>query len=58
MTTHDGTYTCSHDPCDCRVADDETHVKDDSGGIYCSEDCRDGNGCDHPDCGCAQQQDA
>jgi hypothetical protein len=53
MANSDGTYTCTHDPCDCRVADDDAHIKDDQGGIYCSEGCRDGDGCNHPGCACA-----
>lgn len=55
MTTHDGTFTCSHEPCDCRVADDDSHVKDEAGGIYCSTACRAGEGCDHDGCNCADE---
>ncbi len=47
----DGTYTCGHEGCHCTVADDENHLKHD-GKIFCSEECRDGKGCNHPDCNC------
>lgn len=53
MSQHDQTFTCSHEPCSCRVADDATHVKDDAGGVYCSPACRDGKGCDHSACDCS-----
>ncbi len=52
MANDDGTLTCAHDGCQCRVADDETHAKDEQGQIYCSEDCLDGSGCDHQGCNC------
>jgi hypothetical protein len=55
MTTHDGTYTCSHAGCECRVADDDAHVRDPQGRIYCSEGCRDGEGCQHEGCACAER---
>jgi hypothetical protein len=57
MTTSDGTYTCAHAGCHCRVADDDSHVKDTDGQLYCSEGCRDGEGCEHEGCACAEQAD-
>lgn len=50
----DGTYLCSYDSCDCKVADDENHVKT-ANGVFCSQGCADGKGCDHPDCNCASK---
>ena len=54
MANTDPTNTCSHDACSCRVADDETHPKDEHGAIYCSEGCLDGEGCSHEGCDCAE----
>lgn len=48
----DGTYTCAHEGCECRVADDETHVKT-ATGIFCSKECSEGKGCEHAGCNCA-----
>ncbi|NWO08792.1 MAG: hypothetical protein HLX50_24740, partial [Alteromonadaceae bacterium] len=50
----DGTYLCSSEGCTCRVADDENHVKS-AEGIFCSEDCAEGKGCQHPGCNCASK---
>jgi hypothetical protein len=51
MTNSDANI-CAHEPCDCRVADD-IRIEDDQGALYCSEGCRDGEGCNHPGCACA-----
>ena len=48
----DGTYLCSHDSCNCRVADDKNHTKT-AEGIFCSEGCAEGKGCTHSDCNCS-----
>lgn len=53
MPNADGTYTCDHEGCDCRVADDDSHPKDAEGRIYCCDGCRDGRGCDHEGCECS-----
>jgi hypothetical protein len=53
MSTHDDTYTCDHDGCSCRVADDITHPQNRRGEIYCSDGCRHGRGCACPGCNCA-----
>ena len=47
----DGTYQCAHEGCDCKVADDETHIKT-ATGIFCSRECSEGKGCNHSGCKC------
>lgn len=55
MSNTDGTYTCDFTGCECEVADDQTHIKSEDGQIYCCKGCRDGRGCSHPGCDCANQ---
>ena len=46
---------CAHGPCTCKVG------RDGDGGIvadgrhYCSEGCREGEGCVCPGCGCSME---
>jgi|AntDeeMinimDraft_4_1070355.scaffolds.fasta_scaffold10433_2 hypothetical protein len=48
----DGTYQCAHDGCNCKVADDEAHVKT-ATGVFCCRECSEGKGCQHSSCNCA-----
>ena len=41
---------CAHEGCSCRVGSDAT-----GDGKYCSAECASGAGCNHPDCGCADE---
>jgi len=50
----DGTYQCAHEGCDCKVADDETHIKT-ATGIFCSRECSEGKGCNHSGCNCGSK---
>ena len=43
---------CDHGPCSCAVGDDGI-VAD--GRHYCSEGCREGEGCVCPSCGCSME---
>ena len=51
----DGTSVCAHEGCQCKVADDENHVKT-AMGIFCCRGCSEGKGCDHPGCNCGSQK--
>lgn len=51
MTTSDGTKTCDHEGCKCRVADTQSHIRED-GKIFCSKACSEGRGCNCDDCDC------
>lgn len=42
---------CEHDACICELGDEQVTQE---GHQYCSQGCADGEGCDHPDCGCAE----
>lgn len=41
---------CQYEQCGCEITDD-TAVSHE-GKLYCSEDCAQGRGCTHSDCGC------
>ena len=41
---------CAHDPCTCTIGDAGITAED--GRHYCSEGCKEGEGCICPKCGC------
>lgn len=41
---------CAHGPCSCKIGDAGIVAED--GRHYCSEGCKEGEGCICPDCGC------
>ena len=43
---------CSHPPCTCKVGENEEGGIVADGRHYCSEGCREGEGCICPECGC------
>ena len=55
MSNQDGTLTCGHEGCNCRVADTQSHIRED-GKIYCSPECRDGQGCNCEGCSCGNSK--
>jgi hypothetical protein len=57
MSNVDGTYTCDHKGCCCKVADDETHPESTQGKIFCCDACERGEGCSHPGCNCGSDGD-
>lgn len=45
---------CAHSGCSCDVEGPKAFIQD--GETYCSGPCAAGEGCDHTDCNCSQQQ--
>ena len=43
---------CDHDRCHCVPRDHDAVV--DGKSVYCSEGCKEGRGCEHPSCNCAE----
>jgi len=45
---------CAHADCTCKVGenDEQSGIVGDDGRRFCSESCKEGEGCICPDCGC------
>lgn len=46
---------CAHEPCTCKVGSSGEGGIVADGRHYCSEGCRNGEGCICPECGCSMQ---